>query len=61
MGMKQQPNMRNYWIKEGSIFHYPTISKIMLHARFMALTKYFHVTNPATYVREKDLPRYNKL
>jgi hypothetical protein len=42
-------------------FHCPTISKIMSQDRFMALTKCFHITNPATYVQEKGLPGYDKL
>jgi hypothetical protein len=61
MGMKKQPNMKSYWMKEGSIFYYPTISKIMLWDCFMALTRYFHITNPAMYVREKSLLGYDKL
>jgi hypothetical protein len=61
MGMKQQPNMKSYWIKEGSVFHYPIISKLMTRDRFMALTTCFHITNSATYVREKGLLGYDKL
>jgi hypothetical protein len=56
MGMKRQPKMKSYWMKEGSIFHCPIIFEIMPHACFMFLTKCFHVINPATYVREKGLP-----
>jgi hypothetical protein len=61
MGIKRQPNLKSYWMKEGSFLHCPTISKIMSQKRFMALTKCFHITNPATYVREKGLPGYDKL
>jgi hypothetical protein len=61
MGMKRQSNMKSYWMKEGSIFHCPTILKIMTLCRFMALITCFHITNPATYVREKGLPGYDKL
>jgi hypothetical protein len=48
-------------MKEGLVFDYRTISKIIFWGCFMALTKCFHITNPATYVREKGLPRYDKL
>jgi hypothetical protein len=51
MRMKRQSNMKNYWIKEGSVSHCSTISKIMSRRRFMA----------ATYMRVKDLPGYDKL
>jgi hypothetical protein len=61
MGMKRQSNIKNYWMKESSIFHCPTISKIMTHRRFIALTTCFHITNPATYVRKKGLLGYDKL
>jgi hypothetical protein len=61
MGMKRHPNMKSYWMKEGSIFHCPIISKTMSRDRFKALTRCFHITNPATYVREKGLPGYDKL
>jgi hypothetical protein len=33
----------------------------MTRHRFMALTKCFYIINPATYVREKGLLRYDKL
>lgn len=29
MCMKRQPNMKSYWHKEGSMFHYPIILNIM--------------------------------
>jgi hypothetical protein len=61
MGMKRQPNMKSYWIKEGSVFHCSIISKVMSRNRFNALIRCFHITNPTTYVNEKRLPRYDKL
>ena len=61
MGMKRQPNMKSYWMNEGSIFHCPIISKTMSHDCFKALTRCFHITNPTAYVREKGLPDYDKL
>jgi hypothetical protein len=61
MGMKKQPNMKSYWMKEGSVFHCPIISKIMSQNHFNALIRCFHITNPTTYVSEKYLPRYDKL
>jgi hypothetical protein len=33
----------------------------MTRNRFMALTTCFHINNPATYMRENDLPGYDKL
>jgi hypothetical protein len=48
-------------MKEGSVFHYPTISKIISWVYFMALIRCFHITNSATYVWEKGLPEYDKL
>jgi hypothetical protein len=53
--------MKSYCMKEGLVFHCPTISKIMSQDRFMTLTKCFHIINPTTYVREKSLPEYDKL
>jgi hypothetical protein len=48
-------------MKEGSIFYYPTISKIMTRHRFMALIKFFHIINPTIYMEDKGLPRHDKL
>jgi hypothetical protein len=61
MGMRRQPNIKSYWMKEGSIFHCPSVSNVMTRKRFMALNKCLHITNPAEYVREKELPSYDKL
>jgi hypothetical protein len=61
MGMRRQPNIKSYWMKEGSIFHCPSVSNVMTRKRFMALDKCLHITNPAEYVREKGLPGYDKL
>jgi hypothetical protein len=61
IGMKRQPNMKSYWMKEGSVFHCSIISKVMSRNRFNALIRCFHITNPATYVSEKGLPEYDKL
>jgi hypothetical protein len=61
MGMKRQPNVKSYWMKEGSFLHSSTISKIMSQKWFMALRRCFHFTNPTTYAQEKGLPRYDKL
>jgi hypothetical protein len=61
LDMKRQPNMKSYWMKEGSVFHCPIISKLMTHDRFMELTTCFHITNPTMYVREKGLLGYDKL
>lgn len=61
MGLKKQPNTRTYWMKEGSFFRCPRISKIFSRTRFEAITRCLHVTNPSCYVREKELPGYDKM
>jgi hypothetical protein len=61
MDMEQQPIMKSYWMEEGSVFYCPIISEIMSRARFMAVIRCFHIINPATYVREKCLLKYDKL
>jgi hypothetical protein len=61
MGMKRQPNRKSYCQKEGSVFHCPIISNIMTRQWFEALTRYLHITNPARYVRERELPGYDKM
>jgi hypothetical protein len=61
MDMKRQPNMKSYWMKEGSLFHCPTISKIMFWDSFMILIRCLHITKPATYIQKKGFPRYDKL
>jgi hypothetical protein len=61
MGMKRQPNMKSYWMKEGSVFYCSIISKVMSRNRFNALIRCFYTTNPATYASEKGLSGYNKL
>ena len=48
-------------MKKASIFHCPIISKTISQDRFKALIRCFHITNPATYMREKDLLGYDKL
>jgi hypothetical protein len=53
--------MKSYWMKEGSIFQCQIISKTMSRDRFKALIRCFHITNSATYVREKGFPGYDKL
>jgi hypothetical protein len=41
MGMKRQPNMKSYWMKEGLVFHCLIISRVMLWNRFNALIRCF--------------------
>ena len=59
--MKRQPNILSYWHKRGFVFHCPTVSGIMTRRRLMLLTRCLHITNPITYVRDKNLPGYDKL
>jgi hypothetical protein len=61
IGIKKQPNIKSYWMKEGSIFRCPSVSNIMTRRRFMALNKCLHIANLAEYVRDKELPSYDKL
>jgi hypothetical protein len=62
MGMKQQSNVQSYWAKEGSIFHYHTISNIMSRDRFRALRRCLHITDPSLYKHiHKGDPGYDKL
>jgi hypothetical protein len=59
--MKQQSNIKSYWLRKGSILYCPIISKIMTCAMFLSLTKWLLIINPTMYVRDKWLPSYNKL
>jgi hypothetical protein len=49
MGMKKQPNLKSYWHKPRSIFHYPIISQAFTRERFMTIRNCLYITNPATY------------
>ena len=61
MGMKRQPHLKSYWYRRGSIFHCEKISNLITRARFMLLTKCLHVTNPATYERDRNRLGYDKM
>ena len=61
MGMRKQPNVKSYWMKSPSIFHCSIISNLLSRDRFMVLTKCFHLANHDTYVRDRDLPGYDKM
>ena len=61
MGMRKQPNVKSYWMKSPSIFHCSIISNLLSRGRFMVLTKCFHLANHDTYVRDRDLPGYDKM
>ena len=61
MGMKRQPNLKSYWCKRGSIFHCEKIRNLMTRVQFMLLTKCLHITNPATYERDRNRPGYDKM
>jgi hypothetical protein len=43
------------------MFYFPSISETILQARFLALTKYLHVTKFTMYAKKKDLSSYTKL
>jgi hypothetical protein len=49
MEIKKQLNMKTYWMKEGSVFHCPIVSKVMSRNGFNALIRFFHIINP-TYI-----------
>ena len=59
--MQPQPNLKSYWLGPNSIFHCPVISKIMSRRQFCLVNKCLHLWNPTNYVREKNLPRYDKM
>ena len=62
MGMKKQPNMKNYWHQVGSFFHCSTISKHFTLECFCALQRSLHITSLASYVNiEKGSPVFDKL
>jgi hypothetical protein len=61
LGYEEATEYEVLCMKEGSVFHCPIISKVLSRNRFNALIRCFHTTNPATYVSEKGLPRYDKL
>jgi hypothetical protein len=61
MGMKKQPHQKTYWEKKGSFFRCPRISNIFSRDRFQSLVNCLHLTNPATYVRDRNLPGYDKM
>jgi hypothetical protein len=54
MGMKRQPNIKNYWMKEGLFFHYPLISNILIPKCFLSLNKCLYITNPLQYSDSKN-------
>lgn len=49
MKMKQQPNIKNYWCKKGSIFHFPFFPRLIIWSYFITLTKYLHISNRTTH------------
>ena len=61
MGLRKQPNKKSYWLKEGSIFHYSIITKLMSLDKFMDLTRCLHITNGSTYVRDRNSSGYDKM
>jgi len=42
-GHEEKPNIRTYWYKRGSIFHCPTIFKLMCWNHFEILTNALHL------------------
>ena len=61
-GLKKQPNIKTYWEKSSSIFHYSIISNIMTRGQFFQLRRCLHITNPASYEgNEREDPRYDKM
>jgi hypothetical protein len=61
MGLKKQPNVKTYWQRKGSFFHCPVISQIFIRDRHQQITKCLHVTNPASYVTNREEPGYDKM
>ena len=61
MDMREQPNMKRYWLKPSSIFYCSIISNLMSGRRYMALTKCLYLINPASYVTNRNLSGYDKM
>jgi hypothetical protein len=61
MGLKKQPNVKTYWQRKGSFFHCPVISQIFIRDQHQQITKCLHVTNPATYVTNREELGYDKM
>lgn len=61
MGLKRHPNLKTCWSRKGSFFHCPRISQIFTHACFQSLTRCLHITNPATYVTNREVADYDKM
>jgi hypothetical protein len=61
IGLKRQPNKKTYWNRKGSFFHCPIISSIFSRDRFQAITKCLHLTNPNTYVTNREEVGYDKM
>jgi hypothetical protein len=62
MGMKKQPNLKNYWQRLGSFFHCPLILQSFTRERFMAIRKCLHITDPTSYAPvELGEERFDKI
>jgi hypothetical protein len=61
IGLKRQLNKKTYWNRKGYFFHCSIISSIFSRDRFQAITKCLHLTNPNSYVRNKEEVGYDKM
>jgi hypothetical protein len=59
--LKRQLNKKTYWNRKDSFFHCSIISSIFSRDRFQAITKCLHLTNPNTYVTNREEVGYDKM
>ena len=61
MGIKNHPNNKTYWHKEGCFFYCPIVSNIFTSERFQAIVNCLCTTKYANYIDDRSFLDYNKL
>jgi hypothetical protein len=61
MGMRKQPNIKNYWMGDDDIFHCPTILRLFTRKRFEALSKCLHVMNMEDGMHNRASSNFDKM
>lgn len=61
MGVKDQPEIRDYWKKKSSPLHSPEVSVCMTRDRFEHILRCLHLTSNATYVTKKSDPQFDPI
>ena len=54
MGKKRLPKMYSIWAKSNKLFYYPIIVGLFFKKRFFKLIWCLHLSNPTTYILEKN-------